>query len=95
MADWRELYKATVLETNSRKLKHLVQKTEGAIFERLQKLTQMSRSERNAIAEASLSLLVLKRERLAWPDARQSWVGLNWPKRMLTIKRKRITSGGH
>ena len=55
MADWREFYKATVLETNPRELERLIKKTEQAILIRLQELDRSSddAGERHEIAEAS------------------------------------------
>jgi len=42
MADWRELYKATVLETNPTQLEQLTKETEDAIFLRVRQLARTS-----------------------------------------------------
>jgi hypothetical protein len=73
MADWRELYKATVLETNPTQLERLITETEDATFRRRRELawSSGSKKERRKIAEASAALLTLKTERLGWPDTRK------------------------
>jgi hypothetical protein len=63
---WQELYIACVLETNSEKLKALIHETENAIISRLQTL-ETPDDEHQEIARASVSLLVLKSERLGRP----------------------------
>ena len=70
MADWRELYKATVLETNPTQLERLITETEDAIFLRVRELAGSSESakERRKMAEASAALWALKTERLSWTD---------------------------
>jgi hypothetical protein len=69
---WRELYRATVLETDLTALQRLLLATEHAIFLRLQALVQASdagaEAERQEIADASGALLVAKSERLGWPN---------------------------
>jgi len=60
---WQKLYIACVLETNSEKLKALIHETENAIISRLQTL-ETPNDEHQEIAHASVSLLVLKSERL-------------------------------
>jgi hypothetical protein len=71
MANWCELYKASVLETNPIRLRQLIRETEGAIFQRLQQLAKSSNGagERHQIEEASAALLILKIERLNEPDS--------------------------
>jgi hypothetical protein len=73
MADWRELYKATVLETNPAHLDRLITETEDAILLRRKELYGSSDAagERDEIAEASAALLALKIEKLNWPDTRR------------------------
>jgi hypothetical protein len=52
MADWRELYKTTLLETNPTQLERLMTETEDAIFQRRRELAENSGSkkERRKIA---------------------------------------------
>jgi hypothetical protein len=66
MADWRELYRATVLETNPAQLEELIKETEDAIFLRVRELAGISDSkrERRKMAEASAALWTLKTEKL-------------------------------
>jgi hypothetical protein len=70
MADWRELYKATVLETNPTQLEQLIKETEDAIFMRVRELAGSSGSakERRKMAQASAALWTLKTEKLNWTD---------------------------
>lgn len=70
MADWRELYKATVLETNPTQLEQLMKETEDAIFRRVRELAGSSdgKKERRKMAEASAALWTLKTEKLSWRD---------------------------
>ena len=70
MADWRELYKATVLETNPTQLERLITETEDAIFRRRRELawSSGSKKERRKIAEVSAALWTLKTEKLSWTD---------------------------
>jgi hypothetical protein len=63
---WREVYKACVLETDSEKLKALIHEAENALVSRLQTL-ETPDNERQEIARASASLLILKSERLSRP----------------------------
>jgi hypothetical protein len=65
---WQKLYIACVLETNSEKLKALIHETENAIISRLQTL-ETPDGEHREIARALASLLVLKSERLSWPQS--------------------------
>jgi hypothetical protein len=74
MADWREFYKATLLETNPTQLERLITETEDAIFQRRRELTWSSGSKKECrkIAQASLALWTLKTDRLGQPD-RKIW----------------------
>jgi hypothetical protein len=65
---WQKFYIACVLETNSEKLKALIHETENAIISRLQTL-ETPDGEHREIARALASLLVLKSERLSWPQS--------------------------
>ena len=69
MTDWRELYKATVLETNPTRLERLIAETEGAILVRLQELDRSSdgAGERHEMELASAALDALKIDKLFWP----------------------------
>jgi hypothetical protein len=70
MADWRELYRATVLETRPTQLAQLIKETEDAIFLRVRELAASSgnKKERRKMAEASAALWTLKTERLSRTD---------------------------
>jgi hypothetical protein len=70
MADWRELYKASVLETNPTQLERLIKETEDAIFLRVRELagSSDSKKERRKMAEASAVLWTLRTEKLDWTD---------------------------
>jgi hypothetical protein len=72
MADWRELYKATILETNPTHLEQLIRETEDAIFLRVRELagSSDSKKERRKMAEASAALSILKIEKIGWRDRR-------------------------
>ena len=74
MTDWRELYKATVLETNPTLLERLMTETQDAISLRLQELVGSSNSagKRREIEEASAARFKLKVDKLGWPDTRKS-----------------------
>jgi len=74
MADWRELYKTTLLETNPTQLERLMTETEDAIFQRRRELAESSGSkkERRKIAQASAALWTLKTESLSRTD-RKIW----------------------
>jgi hypothetical protein len=69
-SNWRELYRATVLETDLAALHELILETEDAILARLQALTGApdADAERREIAEVAPALLNLKTERLGWPN---------------------------
>ena len=70
MADWRELYKAAVLEANPTQWERLITETEDAIFLRVRELAGSSDSkrERRKMAAASAALWTLKTENLGWTD---------------------------
>jgi hypothetical protein len=70
MADWRELYKATLLETNPTQLERLMTETEDAIFQRRRELAGSSGSKKECrkIAQASVALWTLKTEKLSWTN---------------------------
>jgi hypothetical protein len=70
MADWRELYKATVLETNPTQMERLITETEDVIFRRVRELagSSDSKKERRKMAQASAALWTLKTENLSWTD---------------------------
>jgi hypothetical protein len=70
MAYWRELYKASVLETNPTQLERLIKETEDAIFLRVRELagSSDSKKERREMAEASAVLWTLRTEKLDWTD---------------------------
>ncbi len=74
MADWRELYKTAVLETNPAQLERLITEAEAAIFLRFQELAMSSDGvgELRDIEAATAGLLSLKIEKLHWPDTRKS-----------------------
>ena len=73
MTDWRELYKATVLETNPTQLERLRTDTQDAISLRLRELAGSSNSagEHREIEEALAARFVLKVDKLGWPDTRK------------------------
>jgi len=70
MAEWRELYRTAVLETNPTEMERLIREAETAILRRISDLTQSPdhNGERKEIADASTALIVLKREKLGWPE---------------------------
>jgi hypothetical protein len=70
MADWRELYKAAVLETNPTQLERLIKETEDAIFFRVRELagSSDSKKERRKMAEASAALWTLRTKKLGWTN---------------------------
>jgi hypothetical protein len=67
MADWRELYKAAVLETNPTQLERLVTESEDAIFLR-RRVLAVSKKERRKMAEASAALWTLTTGKLGLTD---------------------------
>jgi hypothetical protein len=70
--DWQRMLHEALVEVNPEKLRAKVAQAEAAIFERLQTMGQDSSDseERNALRDASNSLLTLKREVLKFPDWR-------------------------
>jgi hypothetical protein len=68
--EWESLLQDALVEQNINKLKEKVVEAEAAIFLRLQALEQTSDSsaERQALRDASDTLLILKRNRLKFPD---------------------------
>ena len=68
MADWRQLYTATILETHAQHLDLLLDETLRAIESRLDELLRLKGydDERREIHEASRSLLILKADRRLW-----------------------------
>ncbi len=68
MADWRQLYAATIVETNPDHLDLLLEETLRAIEARLDELLKLKGydDERREIHEASKSLLILKADRRVW-----------------------------
>ncbi len=73
MADWREFYKASVLETNPTQLERLITETEDAIFLRVRELAGSSGSKKECrkMAEASAAVWTLRTERLGWTDRKR------------------------
>ncbi len=70
---WQREYEASVNETDPKRLLKRVHAAEAAIFNRLQELAQYPDSpdhkvEQQAIADALGALLVLKRDKLGFPD---------------------------
>jgi hypothetical protein len=77
MADWREHYKAAVLETNPTQLERLITETEDAIFLRVRELAGSSDStkkERRKMAQASAALWTLKTKKLEMAGVRASQI---------------------
>ena len=68
--EWQGEYLAALLEFDPKLLKERMQAAEGAIFKRLQAISQSTdnRTERQAIEDAVAVLRVLKRDRLNFPD---------------------------
>lgn len=70
---WQREYEASIHESEPKKLLERVHAAEGAIFNRLQELAQnsddpVSKAEHEAIADALRVLLILKRDKLGFPD---------------------------
>ena len=70
MSHWRDLYAATLLETNRKRLEGKVCELELAICGRLRDLDNFPQpgGERQELTNASAVLLTLKTERLGWTD---------------------------
>ncbi len=73
MPDWRQLYAATMVETNAEHLDLLIDETARAIERRLDELmrTKGNEDERKEIISASNALLMLKAERHLWGTNRE------------------------
>jgi hypothetical protein len=65
MPDWKDLYRAALVEWNPRKLKARVQETEAAIAARLQHLPTDCDAESLEIRDALSALRILKQETIA------------------------------
>jgi hypothetical protein len=68
--EWEKAVQAALIEVDENQLKKKVAEAEAAIFQRLQELDGSSNSdgERQALAHACHSLLVIKKEVLKFPD---------------------------
>ena len=67
--EWQRMLHEALVEQDPERLKERVAEAEAAVFLRLQDLaqTQNSPTERNALQEASKTLLALKRDTLKFP----------------------------
>jgi len=82
MPDWKELYKAAVLEADNSKMEARLKEAEESIFQRLQEMNASSGVDGEAqefreIQQATAAIQTLRVERLGWPDLR----GSRWPLR--------------
>jgi hypothetical protein len=70
--EWQAIVHEAVVELDLDKLRAKITEAESAIFNRLQALGQTAEGteERNALQDASNTLLTLKREVLKFPDWR-------------------------
>jgi hypothetical protein len=70
--EWQSIVQAAQVETNPEQLKQKIGEAEAALFHRLQALQQNPEAveERNALQDASNTLLALKRDVLKYPDWR-------------------------
>ena len=70
--EWQAIVHEAVLEVDVDKLRAKITEAESAIFNRLQALGQTAAAteERNALHDASNTLLMLKRDVLKFPDWR-------------------------
>jgi len=68
--EWQAIIHEAVVELDLDKLRAKITEAESAIFNRLQALGQTAEGteERNALRDASNTLLTLKREVLKFPD---------------------------
>lgn len=68
--EWQNIIRAAQLETDPEQLKQKIGEAEAALFQRLQVLQQNPEAteERNALQDASNTLLMLKRDVLKFPD---------------------------
>jgi hypothetical protein len=66
---WQRLYEQAAVETDREKLTDLINRIEGAMIARAQEIAHSPNhwEERNAIAQASENLLIIKTEKLKWP----------------------------
>jgi hypothetical protein len=66
---WQRLYEQAAAETDREKLTDLINRIEGAMIARAQEIAHSPNhwEERNAIAQASENLLIIKTEKLKWP----------------------------
>jgi hypothetical protein len=69
---WQQIIQEALVELDRDKLKAKIAEAESAIFNRLQALDRNAdgAEERNALQDASNTLLALKREVLKYPDWR-------------------------
>jgi hypothetical protein len=69
---WQQIIQEALVELDRDKLKAKIAEAESAIFNRLQALGRNAdgAEERNALQDASNTLLALKREVLKYPDWR-------------------------
>lgn len=69
-SSWQELYQAALIESDKKKLNELILAVEEAMFLRAQELSdsKVDDKERTLMAEANQKLLIIKTERLGWPD---------------------------
>ena len=61
-SQWRQLYKAAILEPDPKQLEVRVKAAEGAIHARVSSDARISRDERRAMDEALVTLHILKRK---------------------------------
>ena len=66
---WLRLYEQAADETDREKLTDLINRIEGAMIARAEEIAHSPNhlEERNAIAQASENLLIIKTEKLGWP----------------------------
>jgi hypothetical protein len=66
---WQRLYEQAAAETDREKLTDIINRIEGAMIARAEEIAHSPNhsEERNAIAQASENLLIIKTEKLGWP----------------------------
>ena len=66
---WLQLYEQAADETDREELTDLINQIEGAMIARVEEIAHSPNhsEERNAIAQASENLLIIKTEKLKWP----------------------------
>ena len=66
---WQRLYEEAAAEIDREKLTDLINQIEGAMIARAEEIAHSPNhlEERNAIAQASEYLLIIKTEKLKWP----------------------------